>query len=147
MKCIRCSLVVGTLVVTAGPLYSHHAFTPVYDGDRTITVTGVVTEFRLVNPHAMMSMDVTDDAGKIVKWTVEFAGRLNLTEVGWTPKTLVPGERVTVSGNPTHTNSARMFFRKLVKPDGTELLPSGAQRDLELEELRRQRARDRTPQR
>ena len=116
--------VFAVLLVTGVVLQSHHAFTPVYDANRTITVAGVVTEFRFVNPHAMMFMDVTDDTGKIVKWTVEFAGRLNLTEVGWTAKSIMPGERVTVNGNPTHTNSTRMSFRRLVKADGTELLGS-----------------------
>ncbi len=44
-----------------------------------VTVAGTVKEFRFVNPHAMLVMDVKDEAGNVVKWTVEFAGRLNLT--------------------------------------------------------------------
>jgi len=122
---------------------SHHAFSPVYDAQRVITVTGVVKQFRFVNPHAMMFMDVTDASGKITQWTVEFAGRLNLSNVGWTSESIKSGERVTVSGNPTHTGSDRMYFRKLVHADGTELLPAGPQRADALEEERRQRARER----
>ena len=119
---------------------SHHAFSPVYDDQRMITVTGVVTQFRFVNPHAMMFMDVTDASGKVSKWTVEFSGRLNLSNVGWTADSIKSGERVTVTGNPTHTGSERMFFRKLVHADGTELLPAAPQRTKALEEERRQRA-------
>ena len=119
---------------------SHHAFSPVYDDQRQITVTGVVTQFKFVNPHAMMFMDVTDGAGKITKWTVEFSGRLNLSNVGWTEQSIKSGERVTVTGNPTHTGSDRMFFRKLVRADGSELLPAAPQRLDTLEEERRQRA-------
>src|SRR6266403_5008315 len=92
---------------------SHHAFSPVYDDQRQITVTGVVTQFKFVNPHAMMFMDATDAAGKITKWTVEFSGRLNLSNVGWTERSIKSGERVTVTGNPTHTGSDRMAFKKL----------------------------------
>jgi len=44
-----------------------------------VTVTGVVTQFRFVNPHALMTLEVTDKDGKIVTWVVEFAGRLNRT--------------------------------------------------------------------
>ena len=108
-----------------------------------MTVSGVVTEFRFVNPHAMMTMDVTDSGGKVTKWTVEFAGRLNLTEVGWTEESIAAGEKVTVTGSPTHSNSPRMFFRKLVKADGTELLPAGPQRQDELEEARKLRRQQR----
>ena len=70
------------LVLVVDRLGAHHSFAPVYDAKRTITVQGVVTEFRLINPHALMLMEVTDDTGKVVTWTVEFAGRLNLFAVG-----------------------------------------------------------------
>jgi hypothetical protein len=112
----------------------------VYDEGRLLTVSGVVTEFKFVNPHAMMYMDVTDASGKVSKWTVEFAGRLNLSNVGWTAQSIKAGERVTVTGNPTHTGSERIAFKRLVRADGTELLPAGPQRASTLEEERRQRA-------
>ena len=131
----------------ATPAMSHHAFSPVYDSQHEITVTGVVTEFKFVNPHAMMSMDVTDSSGKVTKWTVEFAGRLNLSNVGWTSESIKSGDRVTVTGNPTWTGSDRMFFRKLLRADGTELLPAAAQRTNAPEEERRQRALQRDQQR
>ena len=85
-------------------------------------------------------MDVTDDTGKVVKWAVEFAGLLNLSEVGWTAESIKAGERVTVTGNPTHTPSPRMAFRRLVRSDGTVLLPAGPQRLNAIEEEHRERA-------
>ena len=135
-----CSFAFLLLILHTTAGISHHAFSPVYDDQRTITVSGVVTQFKFVNPHAMMSMDVTDASGKVTKWTVEFAGRLNLSNVGWTEQSIKSGEQVTVSGNPTHTGSARIFFRKLVHADGSELLPAAPQRAAALEEERRQRA-------
>ena len=123
---------------------AHHAFSPVYDSKRSVTVSGVVTEFRFANPHAMLSLDVKDDTGKAAKWTVEFAGQLNLAEVGWTKDSLKPGEQVTVMGNPTHVVSTQMAFVRIVKGDGTVLVPGAAQRTDILEEERRERARRRT---
>src|SRR5213596_2733113 len=147
MKLLRAWLfVMPVLVLSAARGSSHHAFSPVYDEKRTIMVVGVVTQFRFVNPHAMMFMDVTDPSGKVMKWIVEFAGRLNLSEVGWTADSVKAGERITVTGNPTHTGSQRMFFRKLVRADGSELLPAGPQRLKAIEEERRQRALQRTQQ-
>src|SRR5262245_50227711 len=139
-------LVIPVLALSVTAARSHHAFSPVYDEKRLITVVGVVTQFRFVNPHAMMIMDVTDDTGKVVKWAVEFAGRLNLSEAGWTAESIKSGERVTVTGNPTHTGSQRLFFRKLVRADGTELLPGAAQRVNAIEEERRKRAQERNQQ-
>jgi len=137
-------LLFATLLVSQGrTLTAHHSFAPVYDGSRQVTVTGVVTQFRFVNPHAMMLMNVSDDSGKVTQWTVEFAGSLNLSEVGWTAETIKAKERVVVTGNPTHTGSNRMFFVKLVRTDGTELLTSGGQRLKDIEEERRQRQRAR----
>jgi hypothetical protein len=138
--------VIPVLVLSAAAASSHHAFSPVYDEKQLITVVGVVSQFRFVNPHAMMFMDVTDEAGNVVKWVVEFAGRLNLSEVGWTADSVKAGERITVTGNPTHTGSQRMFFRRLVRADGTELLPAGPQRLNAIEEERRQRASQRNQQ-
>jgi hypothetical protein len=136
-------LVVPALALSAPAASPHHAFSPVYDEKRTITVSGVVTKFRFVNPHAMLYLDVADDSGKVAMWTVEFAGRLNLGDGGWTAETIKAGERVTVSGNPTHTGTERMFFRRLLRADGSELLPPGVERANALEEERRERARQR----
>jgi hypothetical protein len=147
MRLLRAWLfVIPVLVLSVTVASSHHSFSPVYDEKRLVTVSGVVTQFRFVNPHAMMFMDVTDDAGKVEKWTVEFAGRLNLSEVGWTADSVKAGEKITVTGNPTHTGSQRMFFRRLVRADGTELLPAGPQRLKTIEEERRQRALQRNQQ-
>jgi len=146
MTHLRTLVFVILLLTFATTAKSHHAFSPVYDSQREITVTGVVTEFKFVNPHAMMFIDVTDSSNKVRKWTVEFAGRLNLSNVGWTSESIKSGERVTVTGNPTWTGSDRMFFRKLLHADGTELLPGAPQRTNALEEERRQRALQRDQQ-
>jgi hypothetical protein len=139
-------LVVAALVLPVRAASAHHSFSAVYDEKQTISVTGVVTQFRFVNPHAMMYMDVTDDTGTVAKWAVEFAGRLNLSEVGWTADSIKSGERVTVTGNPAHTAPQRMAFRRIVRSDGTVLLPAAPQRLDAIEEERRERARQRSQQ-
>jgi len=132
------------VALTVGRAGAHHAFSAVYDDKQTITVEGVVTQFKFVNPHAIMSMDVTDKSGKVVTWTVEFAGRLNLAEGGWTADTIKPGERVKVSGNPARQNDHQMSFGRIVRADGTELVPVGKKREEAIEAERRERARQRS---
>jgi hypothetical protein len=91
----------------------------------------------------MMTMEVKDSSGTVTKFVVEFAGRLNLSEVGWTADTIKTGERVTVTGNPTWERLPRLFFRRIVRADGTELVQSQAQRAGAIEEERKQRIRER----
>src|SRR5438552_17645082 len=123
MRLLRaCFFAVALLVVSVSTAISHHSFSAVYDDTRLLTVSGVVTQFKFVNPHALMYMDVVDASGKVEKWTVEFAGRLNLSEAGWTGDTIKTKERLTVTGNPTRSaGEARMCVVKLTRADGSEL--------------------------
>jgi Family of unknown function (DUF6152) len=139
-------LVALTSLLIGRQAVAHHAFSPVYDERRTVTIKGTVTEFRLVNPHAMMSVDVVDQTGKHVIWTVEMAGLLSLSRHGWTPRTVSAGEPITVTGNPTHTGSPRIFFTRIVLADGTERLGPGPGDVGAIDEQRRERARARAQQ-
>src|SRR6185369_12208356 len=116
------SLIAFAQLLSAASLYSHHSFSAVYDGTKQTTVAGVVTQFKFVNPHAMMYIDSKDNAGKTTKWVVEFDGRLNLSNFGWTQDSIKSGEHVTVTGNPSHNEPNRIFFQKLLHADGTELV-------------------------
>jgi hypothetical protein len=138
MTTARYALAVCALI--SAPLAgAHHAFAPVYDGNKTVTITGVVTAFHFVNPHASMTLDVADGTDKAVTWTIEFDGRLNLTNKGWTDSSVKVGEHIKVTGNPTHTGSPRLFFVELTKADGTLLQRFPADRAESLEQERRER--------
>lgn len=143
MKRVVLGLIATALGVAAlAPAFAHHSFAAQYDSNNTVTLDGTVKEFRFVNPHALAKLDVADDKGAVQQWTVEFDGRLNLTNVGWTEATIRPGERVKISGNPERTGEPRIFFRKLVRTDGTELVRGGDRLNA-IEEDRRQRAAQR----
>lgn len=138
-------IVISATLLGFGTAMAHHSFSPVYDGNRTVTVAGVVTEFQLVNPHAHMALDVTEDSGRVTQWSVEFDGRLNLTNHGWNDDTIKVGERLTVTGNPTHTGSPRMFFTRLERSDGSTLV-RGGDRIESIEDERRRRREERRQQ-
>jgi hypothetical protein len=139
-------LAMAALTLNAWATFAHHSSSATYDRNRTISVQGVVTEFRFVNPHSMLLLDVTDDSGKIVRWTVELAGRLNLSEAGWNEHTLQIGERVDVTGSPARVDLPRIWFTRIVRADGTELGNVGAGAVSEIERVRRERARQRGQQ-
>src|SRR5262245_38735689 len=111
MRASSAFLLVSLMLLVAMTASAHHSFFGVYDGAQFITVSGVVTQFKFMNPHAMMYMDVTDASGRVEKWTVEFDGRLNLSEGGWGANSIKPKERVTVTGNPAReTAPSRQMF-------------------------------------
>jgi len=137
----KLTVAAAAILLFASASHAHHSTTPVYDSNRTVTKTGVVTSFRLVNPHALLKLDVAEEDGKVVQWIVEFDGRVNLTRFGWNDETLKPGDRVTVTGNPTHSDAPRMFFIELERPDGTQLRRAMIDPTVDaIEEARRKRA-------
>ena len=90
----------------------------------------------------MMTVDVVDKAGERVAWTVEVPGLLaHQTRLDREYGSV--DDRLTVSGNPTHTGSARVAFKPSCCPNGKEMLDPGEDGDNTIEQQRRNRARQR----
>ncbi len=58
-------------LMLASPLFAHHSFAVFFDDARTISVTGTVVEFRFLNPHGVIRLDVVDKAGNKQVWKAE----------------------------------------------------------------------------
>ena len=99
---------------------AHHSPAMLYDLSKEITVTGVVTEYQLGNPHMRIYLDV-DNNGKIEKWLAEGGSRTQLMRVGWTGSEVAPGDKITVRGHPPRDASQHLIHMEyLTLPDGTE---------------------------
>jgi hypothetical protein len=89
-----------TLAVLTLPeaAWAHHGDAGRYNED-TVTVKGTVVQLVMVNPHASIVFDVTDDSGKTTRWQAELGGPQQLIkQFGWTPTTIKPGMKVTLIG-------------------------------------------------
>jgi len=106
----------------AATAVAHHA-NSAYDRSRTISVTGVVTSWQFINPHAGLFLDVTDDAGNVTEWSGEFQSIQDLYRTyGWNKNTFQPGDKVTIYGNPDRREGHHSMWTSLVvMPDGTEV--------------------------
>lgn len=69
---------------------AHHS-SAMYDNQHTVTLRGVVTEFRWTNPHVTMTI-ATDPRRE--PWVVEATSPGNLSREGWTRTSIRVGDRV-----------------------------------------------------
>lgn len=98
------SMAVGTLVAIV-PLSAHHSFAAYYFEDQSITLEGVVQEFQLRSPHAILLFTAPDTAGRTQTFAAEWGNPRRLSTQGVTKETLKPGDIVTVTGSPGRTGS------------------------------------------
>ena len=118
---IRSTQSLGTFaVILAASASAHHSPAMLYELDKEIVVEGVVTEYRLGNPHLRIYLDVDVD-GAVEKWMAEGGSRTVLLRKGWDGSEVAPGQRITIRGHPTRDGSKVVHLEYLVLADGTEL--------------------------
>jgi hypothetical protein len=91
-------IAISGLVFAAAPVRAHHSAAAAFDSTKPVTLTGVVTEVRLENPHTWFFLDVTDPSGKVVNWGFEGTTPTALIRSGYKRDSLKPGDRITVKG-------------------------------------------------
>ena len=109
------------LFAVAAGAYAHHSAAPHFDMDNPITVEGVITELRLVNPHAYVYFDVTDDTGEVANWRCELSGGTGMRRRGWTDDSLVPGQAFTMTGAPARREERVCYTNFMEFEDGTRI--------------------------
>jgi hypothetical protein len=114
-------LLIASMLLTPAMVIAHHNAASHYLVDQKITVEGVVTQFRLINPHARIYFDVTDDDGEVQKWLGEGNASSVLRRRGWTDDHLKPGDVITISGAPARDGGHKIDWESIVLQDGTEL--------------------------
>jgi hypothetical protein len=97
---------VGVAALTAVPVLAHHGTSITYEMDKTITVTGTVTEFDFSYPHPSLFLDAKDAKGQIVKWGAEFLPTpAALRALGWNKETIKPGDTVVLGCHPSKSGN------------------------------------------
>jgi hypothetical protein len=93
-KAIQAFVVLAGLLIISIPLIAHHGNAS-YD-NKVVTFKGTVTEWRWINPHVFLKLDVKGDDGKVVNWTCELVAPSNMINFGFTGDSFKPGDQVTV---------------------------------------------------
>ena len=100
------------LAVLSTPALAHHSFA-MFDPSRVVTLNGTVKEFRWVNPHVSLFVLADHAGGAPDLWSVELTSPGNLTRLGWSRKSLNPGDKVVVEVNPLRDGQKGGGFRKV----------------------------------
>ncbi len=105
------------LSLFAVPAFGHHSFA-MFDAATTVEYQGTVKEFQWTNPHSWLQVMVEDEQGEAVEWSLEMGSPGGLARNGWRPRTVVPGDEITVSLHPLKDGSPGGQLLTVVLPNG-----------------------------
>lgn len=118
-RCSLLALLLG-LTIPGMPTYAHHSVSAEFDLTKRITLQGRVTKIEWMNPHVYLYIDVDHD-GKTSNWACETAGPNTLERQGWSRKSVLIGDRVTVRGYRARDGAFVASAREVVLADGRKL--------------------------
>ncbi len=104
----------------AVPATAHHSHAN-YELSQTTDLRGVVTSFRLVNPHSWLYIKVTNAEGRVEEWALEMDSPSQLIGYGWTAETLEPGAEIGVSIHQLVDGARGGLLLSVNLPDGSVL--------------------------
>jgi hypothetical protein len=115
-------IVSGALAVAT--VSAHHSFS-MFEMDKDVEYSGVVTEWRWQNPHVHIVMEIKAGPGvpaeHVGTWDIE-GGSINIMgRQGWTRSSYKPGDPIRLVGHPMRDGSKGISLFYAIKPDGTRL--------------------------
>jgi len=123
-RLVTTSALFVTLFVAGASLLAHHG-NVAYDEQHPITIAGNVTEFVWSNPHCQIYLDVKDQKGTAVPWSVESQSPGILRRNGWSRDSIKPGDHISVTLVPAKSGAPVGFSGektgKIVFDDGRVL--------------------------
>ena len=115
-------LVAFALAMCAAPAAHAHHSSAMYDQEKTLTLSGVVTQVRWTSPHVNFSV-LTDPVRGLtgIAWVVEATSPGNLQRAGWTRTSLKVGDRVSVVVAPLRDGTHGGWCRGVTLDPGKKL--------------------------
>jgi hypothetical protein len=118
--------IVGLLILVgcvATSAFAHHSAAGI-DRTKTVTVEGVVKEFKWANPHSWL--EVPNSKGGTDLWSFEMNPPAYLVRSGWKSSTVKAGDKVKVVGRPFMNGDPGGIFVSVTLPSGQTLAAGAA---------------------
>ena len=107
-------------LVAAQPASAHHSGA-MYDSAKSVTISGVVSEFNWTNPHTTMVIEMAGPDGKAQAWDIEGGSPNTLIKQGWRKSSFKPGDKVSITIHPMRNGAYGGSFMNAVLADGSVL--------------------------
>ena len=112
------------LAVEAPSIAGHHSTNAMYDESKTVEVVGTVVQWRFVNPHPYLVVEMTTN-GKTEKWDLSFGGSAvsHLRRQGYTAESFKIGEVIIARGQPATSETTKGILVRggITRKDGTKI--------------------------
>jgi hypothetical protein len=120
-RIVAFAIVMTVVTLTAAPGFAHHSDVAYDQAKRTMLKDAKVISYAWRNPHGIMVLDVKDETGEVVRWTLETGSPSALMTDGWTKNSVVAGDVITVDANPARNGTRFGRLLRVAKADGTVL--------------------------
>ena len=121
---VVCALALSILGLTGASVAAHHSFA-MFEMDKDVTYTGVVTDYKWLNPHVHITMDIKPgpgvDPALVGAWDIEGGSTNIMGRQGWTRATFKVGDPIKLVGHPMKDGSRGISLFYVLTPDGKRL--------------------------
>ena len=114
------TLIAASGLLVAAPARAHPG-AAAYDVGKKVVLKGTVAGWIYSNPHCLLSIDVTGDDGKVVRWIAEGQAPNVVYPVGYRKDSFNFGDKVTVTVEPVKNGRPMGRILAAVLADGTVL--------------------------
>ena len=116
-----CLIAVASALLAGGHAAAHHSFAAEFDAQKPLTLKGTVVKWEMMNPHGWITIDVTGPDGKKTQWMVETSNPNGLMRLGWTKRSLKPGDEITIDAYQAKDGSNTANAARVTLADGRKV--------------------------